>query len=145
MEEGLALFARHGRPRSWDTNFVVMLAWIATYAGDFACARSASHQVLADSSGTERFSLSHAHGILGLVALHEGGRDAAAAHFAELLAHARSMAARGQIKEGLYGAAAVATIDGCNERAVRLWSAADGIEQGITGPPHAGEHPARLG
>jgi len=127
IEEELVLLAGAGRPRSWDIGQLANLARFALKAGDLKRAKSACLELLAQDAGIEAILVCYAQVQLGLVALREKNRDEAADRFSEALGLARPMGAVLAIAEGLYGAAVVATMDGDNERAVRLWTAADSV------------------
>ena len=127
-DEGIALLSAHGRPRSWDSGWLINAGWWALQAGDFTRARSALEAYLDDDSAKNVHGVATAHGNLGLVALHERDQDAAATQFSEQLTLVRGMPVRMTIAEGLYGAAAVAAMDGDGERALRLWGAANALK-----------------
>jgi predicted ATPase/DNA-binding SARP family transcriptional activator len=134
VDEGLSLLAEHGRPRAWDMGRLVDLAWYAINAGDLNRAKSASHEILEETSVESPARIAHAHGNLALVALYEKDRDAAAAHLRAELEFARAALETPTTAEALVCSAAVASMDGNNEQSVRLWAAADAMRQSIGNP-----------
>jgi predicted ATPase/class 3 adenylate cyclase len=133
-DEGIALLARHGRPRAWDIHELISVGWWAINAGDFARARSALEDYLGDDSPTNPHGIANAHGNLGLIALYEGDRDTTVSHVSEQLSLIRATGAKETVAEGLYSSAAVAAIDGESARALRLWGGADRLKRAMGSP-----------
>jgi predicted ATPase/class 3 adenylate cyclase len=127
LEEGLRLQRRLGMPRRLWLHQLINVGYFALQQHDFARARAALEEYLAEAKAP--LGIANAHGNLGLVALHERDREGAALHFSQALALARQVGAKQTIAEAVYGLAAVAAIDGDVERSARLWGAADAIVQ----------------
>ena len=121
-------------PRRQWINQLINVGSFALEQRDFARARAALEEYLAEDSGKPPSGIASAHGSLGLVALYEGDREDAVLHFRQALALAREIGAKRTIAASVYGLAAVAAIDGDVERSARLGGAADAIRQS-TGSP----------
>jgi predicted ATPase/class 3 adenylate cyclase len=134
LEEGLQLCRKLGVPRRQWVNQLINVGWFALEQHDFARARAALEEYLAEGSGKTPSGIASAHDSLGLVALYEGDREDAALRFRQALALAREAGAKRTMAAAVYGLAAVSAIDGAVERAARLWRAADAIRQS-TGSP----------
>jgi predicted ATPase/class 3 adenylate cyclase len=134
LERGLGLCRKLGVPRRQWVHQLINVGSFALQQHDFAGARAALEEFLAEDSGKTPLGIASAHGTLGLLALHEGDREDAALRFRESLALARQAGAKPTSAEAVYGLAAVAAIDGDAERSARLWGAADAIRQS-TGSP----------
>jgi predicted ATPase/class 3 adenylate cyclase len=134
LEEGLDLYSKFGVPRRLWFHQLINIGWFALHQHDFARAREALEEYLAERSWKSPIGTANAHSNLGLVSLYEDDREGAAACFREALALAREAGAKLTIAEGLYGLSALAAIDGDAERSARLWGVADAIRQ-PTGSP----------
>jgi tetratricopeptide (TPR) repeat protein len=134
LARGLGLCRRLGVPRRQWVHQLINVGSFAFQRHDFAGARAALEEFLAEDSGKTPLGIASAHGTLGLVALHESDREDAVVRFRQSLALARQAGAKPTIAEAIYGLAAVAAIDGDAERSARLWGAADAIRQS-TGSP----------
>ena len=121
-------------PRRLWFHQLINVGWFALQQHDFARARAALEEYLAEDSWKTPRGIANAQGNLGLVALHEGDREDAALHFRQALALAHEAGAKPTIATAVYGLAAVAAIDGDAERSARLWGAADAVRQS-TGSP----------
>jgi Tfp pilus assembly protein PilF len=112
---------------------------LALQQHDFARAKEALEEYLAEDADKSPLGIANAHGNLGLVSLYEGDRESAAARFHRALALAREAGAKRTIAEALYGLAAVAAIDGDGKRSACLWGAADAILKSMGSPISAPE------
>ena len=134
QEEGLRRLRELGMPRRlWFHHFVNRGYW-ALQQHDFARARAALEEYLAEDAEKNPMAIAYAQGHLGLVSLYEGDREGAAARFRDALTLGCEAGAKRVIAEALYGLAAVAAIDGDGERSACLWGAADAILDSM-GPP----------
>ena len=113
--------------------------YMALERQDFARARSAFEEYLAETSAKHPIGTAIAECNLGLVALYEHQRDAAAEHLRQALVLARESEAKVLIAECLHGMAAVAAIDGDAERSARLWGAGDSLKEVTSVPLSAPE------
>jgi tetratricopeptide (TPR) repeat protein len=134
LEKGLELCRKLGVPRRLWFHQLNNVGWFALQQHDFARAKAALEEYLAEDSWKTPRGIANAYSTLGLVALHEGDRKDAALRFCHALALAHEAGAKPTIAEAVYGLAAVAAIDGDAERSARLWGAADAIRQS-TGSP----------
>jgi predicted ATPase/class 3 adenylate cyclase len=134
LENGLQLCRKLGAPRRTWVNQLINLGWFALAQHNFARARAALDEYLAEDSGKTPLGIATAQVNLGEVALHEGDREEAALRFREALALAREAGAKRTIAGAVYGLAAVAAIDGDAERSARLWGVADAITQSTDAP-----------
>jgi predicted ATPase/class 3 adenylate cyclase len=134
LEEGLRLCRRLGIPRRQWVHQLINVGAFALQQHDFARARAALEEYLAEDSGKTPLGIAIAQLNLGEVALYERDREDAALRYRHALALAREAGAKPTIAEAVYGLAAVAAIDGDAERSARLWGAADAIKQS-TGSP----------
>jgi predicted ATPase/class 3 adenylate cyclase len=134
-EEMWALTTKLSYPRRAQIGQLISIGWFAMEQGDFARARSALEEHLAEPV-SRRVPIHNAgvHSNLGLVCLYEGDRGAAASQFIEALALARAPGVKSIIEEALHGLAGVAAMDHDGERAVRLWAAAEVIRTAIGVP-----------
>jgi predicted ATPase/class 3 adenylate cyclase len=133
-EDLWALTTKLSYPRRVQIGQLVSISWYAMEQGDLARARTALEEYLAEPVPKDRIRDAGVHSNLGLVALYEGDRDAAASHFAEALEGVRYAGVKPIIEEALHGLAAVAAMDHDDERAVRLWAAAEIIREAIGSP-----------
>jgi predicted ATPase/class 3 adenylate cyclase len=127
-EEIRTLTTNLSYPRRFQVGQLMNIGWFAMQQGDFARARSAFEEHLAEP--VARMVPIHEAGVhsnLGLVFLYEGDRDGAASQFNEALAIARAPGVKPIFEEALHGLAGVAAMDHDGERAVRLWAAAEVI------------------
>ena len=137
--EALALFRELGvPPRLWVYE-LINVAWIALHRHDFDRARGALEEYLADESWKNPIGIANGHANLGLVAVYQGDRDEADSQCRQALALARAPRATPTIAEALFSLAAVAAMDGDDERAVRLWGAAAGLKAVMESPLSAPE------
>ena len=134
LQKGLGLCRKIGIPRRQWVHQLINVGHYALQLQDFARARAALEEYLAEDSGKTPLGIANAQGNLGEVALHEGDREDAALRFREALVLARDAGARRAIAGAIYGLAAVAAIDGDTDRSAHLWGAADAIMQS-TGSP----------
>jgi tetratricopeptide (TPR) repeat protein len=134
LEEGLQLCRTLDVPRRQWVNQLINVGWFALQQHDFARARAALEEYLAEDSGKTPSGIASAHDSLGLVALYSGNPEEAALQFRWALARARAAGTNRTIAAATYGLAAVAAIDGDAERSVRLWAAADAIRQSTSSP-----------
>ena len=134
VEQGLGLCRKLGVPRQQWVHQLINVGWFALQQHDFARARAALEEFLAEGSGKTPRGVAAAHVNLGLVALHEGDSEEAAVRFREALALARDAGTKRTIATAAFGLAAVAAIDGDVEGSAGLWNAADAIRQS-TGSP----------
>jgi predicted ATPase/class 3 adenylate cyclase len=129
IEEGLELCRKLGVPRRQWVHQLINVGSFALAQHDFARARAALQEYLAEDSGKTPLGIATAQVNLGEVALHEGDGEDAAQRFRQALALARDAGAKPTIAGAVYGLAAVAAIDGDAERSARLWGAADAIKK----------------
>jgi tetratricopeptide (TPR) repeat protein len=129
LEEGLELMRSLGVPRRVWAWQLVTAGYLAMERQDFARARAALEEYLAETSGKHLIGAASAHCNLGLVALYEHQRDAAAEHLRQALVLGGDTEAKVLIAECLYGMAAVAAMDGDSQRAARLWGAAESLKE----------------
>jgi ATP/maltotriose-dependent transcriptional regulator MalT len=108
--------------------------YMAIERQDFGRARSAFEEYLSETSARHPIGAATAHCNLGLVALCEHQRDAAAEHLRQALVLARETQAKVLLAECLHGMAGVAAMDGALERAVRLWGAAESLKEATAAP-----------
>jgi predicted ATPase/class 3 adenylate cyclase len=134
LEEGLQLCRTLDVPRRQWVNQLINVGWFALQQHDFARARAALEEYLAEDSGKTPSGIASAHESLGLVALYSGNPEEAALQFRRALALSRAAGTKPTIAAATYGLAAVAAIDGDAERSVRLWAAADAIRQSTSSP-----------
>jgi tetratricopeptide (TPR) repeat protein len=134
LENGLQLCRKLGAPRRTWVNQLINLGEFAVAQHDFARARAALEEFLAEDSGKTPLGISTAQVNLGEVALHESDSEEAALRFREALALARGAGAKQIIAGAVYGLAAVAAIDGDAARSARLWGVADAITQSTDAP-----------
>jgi tetratricopeptide (TPR) repeat protein len=134
LETALQLCRKLGVPRRTWVNQLINVGWFGLEQHDFAHARAALEEYLAEDSGTTPSGIASAQDSLALIALYEGDREKAALRFRQALTLAREAGAKRTIAAAVYGLAAVAAIDGDIERSTRLWDAADAIRQS-TGAP----------
>lgn len=128
LDAGLELMRSLGvPPRVWAPQLVTAGYW-AMERRDFARARAAFVEYLAETAAKNAIGAATANCNLGLVALYEEQCDAAAEHLRQALVLARGTGARVLIAECLYGRAAVAAMNGDTERATRLWGAAEALK-----------------
>lgn len=131
LDEGLELMRSLGvPPRVWAWQ-LVSAGYTAMERQDFARARSAFEEYLAETSAKHSIGAATARCNLGLVALYEEQRDPAAEQLHQALVLARETGAKVVIAECLFGAAAVAALDGDSERAAQLWGAAESLKEEI--------------
>jgi predicted ATPase/class 3 adenylate cyclase len=129
LEEGVQLCRKVDAPRRTWVNQLINVGWFAVEQKDFARARAALDEYLAEDSGKTPLGIASAHDSLGLVALYEGDRAEAALRFREALALARETGSKRMMAAAVYGLAAVAAIDGDVKRSARLWGTAEAIRQ----------------
>ena len=134
LEEGLAIVRKLGTPRRLWAWQLVNIGELATLRGDYARAKTVLVDYLEHASPKYPNGIAVAHGILGVVALHEHQRDAADDHLRRSLELAREPGIKHLIAESLHGIAAVASIDGDLERAARLWGAATSLKTAMAIP-----------
>jgi predicted ATPase len=134
LENGLQLCRKLGVPRRTWVNQLINVGWFAVEQHDFARARAALEEYLAEDSGKTPLGIASAQDSLGLVALYEGEREEAAQRFLETLALAREAGAKRIVAAAVYGLAAVAAIEGDVERSALLWAAADAIRESTDSP-----------
>jgi tetratricopeptide (TPR) repeat protein len=134
LEEGLQLSRKLDVPRGQWVHQLINVGRFALQQQDFARARTALEEYLAEDSGKTPRGIAAAHCYLGLVALHEGDRDDAVLHLGMALAPARDAGTKRTMATTIYGLAALAAVDGDAERSTRLWSAADVIRQSTDSP-----------
>jgi tetratricopeptide (TPR) repeat protein len=126
-------------PRRQWINQLINIGWFALQQNDFARAKAALEEYLAEDSGTTPRGVANAHANLGWVTLHEDEPKAAALRFQQALALARDAGAKRTMATAAYGLAAVAAIHDDFERSVRLSDAADAIRQSTNSPPSTQE------
>jgi predicted ATPase/class 3 adenylate cyclase len=129
LEEGLQLCHKLGVPRRTWVNQLINVGGFALAQHDFARARAALEEYLAEDLGKTPLGIANAQLILGEIALYEGDSEDAALLFRHALALARDAGAKQTIAGAVKGLAAVAAIGGDAERSARLWGAADAINQ----------------
>ena len=139
LDEGAALFRELGVPRRLWLAHLINVGWLALQRHDFARAKAALEEYLAEESWKNPGGIANAEGNLGLVALYEGARDEASSRFRRAVALARDSGQKRTLVEGLYGLAAVAAMDGDAERSARLRAAADAIFEAMALPHSAPE------
>jgi len=139
LGEGLRLCRTLGVPRRQWVNQLINVGWFALQERDFARARAALEEYLAEDSGKTPSGIASAHDSLGLVALYEGDHATAALRFRQALALAHEAGAKRTIAAAVYGLAAAAAIDGDADSSTRLWDAADAIRQSTGSPPSTQE------
>ncbi len=98
IEEALAHWSS-GMPRRIWVHLLINVGWYALRANEFGRARAALEESLADTALKVPTGIANAHSNLGLVALHEGDRGGAAAHFRQALQILRATAAKATIAE----------------------------------------------
>jgi tetratricopeptide (TPR) repeat protein len=131
-DEAIAAHRKRGAPRRLWAWHLINVGWLAMELHDFARAKSALEEYVEEPDAPSRYiGVADAHSNLGLLALYEGDRDAAAFHFREALEGMRDHALKAIQTEVLHGLAAVAAIDGDPELAFRLWQAAEAQRQAI--------------
>lgn len=129
LEHGLELMRSVGVPhRVWAWQ-LVNLGWFAMERQDFARARSAFEEYLAETPSKHPIGAASVYCNLGLVALYEHERDAAAEQLGRALVIARETEAKVLLAECLHGMAAVAAMDGALEKSFRLWGAAELLKE----------------
>jgi non-specific serine/threonine protein kinase len=129
LDEGLELMRNLGVPgRIWAWQ-LMNVGWLALKRRDLPRARSAFEEYLAETSAKHPIGTANAHCNLGLVALYEHEREAAAEQFGQALVIARETEAKMLLAECLHGMAAVAAMDGDLEGACRLWGAAGSLKE----------------
>jgi predicted ATPase/class 3 adenylate cyclase len=129
LEQGLQLCRKLGLPRQQWVNQLINVGSFALEEHDFARARAALEEYLAEDLGKTPSGIASAHYSLGLVSLYEDDREEAALRFREALAFARDAGAKRTIAEAVFGLAATAAIDGNVARSARLRGAAVAIRQ----------------
>lgn len=134
LEEGFALVRKLGVPRRLWAWQLVNVGEFATERGDYARAKEVLQDYLEHSSLKYPNGIAIAHGILGVVGLHEHDRDAADSNLRRSLELARASGIKHLIAESLHGMAAVASIDGDLERTARLWGAASALKAALVMP-----------
>jgi tetratricopeptide (TPR) repeat protein len=134
IDAALALFRGSGAPRRLWISELINVGWIALHRRDFDRAREALEEYLDAESWKNPIGIANGHGNLGLVAVYEGDRDEADFRCRQALAFARAPRAKPTITEALFGLAAVAAMDGDDERAVRLEGAAAGLKVAMEAP-----------
>jgi predicted ATPase/class 3 adenylate cyclase len=139
IDEGLGLCRKLGIPRRQWVHQLINVGSLALALHDFARARAALEEYLAEDSGKTPLGIANAQVNLGEVALHDGEGENAALHFRQALALARDAGAKPTIAEAVYGLAAVAAIDGDADRSERLRGAADAVKRSIGSPLLADE------
>jgi predicted ATPase/DNA-binding SARP family transcriptional activator len=139
LEEGVRLARRHGMPRRLWIHNLISVGYIALQQHDFARAREALEEYLAEDADKSPVGIANAHGNLGLVSLYEANHEEAAVHFRQALILGGEAGAKRTIAEALFGLAAVAAIDGDGERSACLWGAADAILESMGSPLSAPE------
>lgn len=129
LENGLQHCRKMGAPRRTWVNQLINLGEFALSQQNFAGARAALEEYLAEDSGKTPLGIASAQVTLGEVALHEGDSEEAALRFREALALARGSGAKQLVAGAVYGLAAIAAIDGDAERSARLLGVADAVTQ----------------
>jgi predicted ATPase/class 3 adenylate cyclase len=134
QDEALQLCRKLGMPRQQWVNQLINVGWFALEQQDFARARSAFEEYIADDAVKTPRTMAIAHCSLGLVALYEDDREDATLRFRIALTLARDAGVKPTIATALYGLAAVAAINGDVERSAVLYGHADEVRQS-TGAP----------
>ena len=132
LDDSVAILRKIGAPRRSWLYQLPNVAYIAIEQHDFDLARKKLEEYLTAELTSVGTGIAHA--LLGIVAIHQDNRDEAASRFREALVCVRDSRHRDTVALSLYGLAAVAAIDGDNERALRLWGAASEVRNAMRSP-----------
>jgi tetratricopeptide (TPR) repeat protein len=134
LEEGLAILRKIDAPRRLWAWQLINIGELARQRGDYERAKAVLVDYLEHCSPKFPNGIAIAHGLLGMVALHEHQRDAADTQLRQSLELGREPGIKHLIAESLHGMAAVASIDGDLERTARLWGAAEALKKTMAIP-----------